>query len=67
MVTFGQRLMSISHRGRWVLFSKLVDVPDTGQRLLKAGDTKQKEPDNSPFDNEFFRSAQRERAQTKPN
>ena len=67
MVTFGQRLMSISHRGRWILFSSLVDIPDSGQKLLQAPTTKRKEPDNSPFENEFFRNAKRASQRTKPN
>ena len=66
MVTFGQRLMGISHRGRWILFSKLVDTPDMGQRLLKAGSPKPKEAESSPFDNDFFRNARREQ-HSKPN
>lgn len=60
-MTLGQRLMSISHRGRWILFSRLVDIDDPGRKLLKAGNGKPKNvPDNSPFENDFFRSAKRE-------
>lgn len=61
MMTLGQRLMGISHRGRWILFSSLVDIIDPGRKLLTAGDAKPKnEPDNTPFENDFFRSAKRE-------
>lgn len=60
MMTFGQRLMSISHRGRWILFSSLVDIHDPGRKLLKAGKPQQQGPDNSPFENDFFRTAKRE-------
>ncbi|MFQ5631687.1 MAG: hypothetical protein ACE5I1_23185, partial [bacterium] len=67
MMTFGQRLMGISHRGRWILFSSLVDIHDPGRKLLKAGNSKKKDTENSPFDNDFFRSAKREPEPAKAN
>ncbi|RMD97776.1 MAG: hypothetical protein D6814_08840 [Calditrichaeota bacterium] len=58
LMTLGQRLMSISHRGRWLLFSDVVEFHDPGVKLLKSGKA-EKNPEDEAFDNEFFRSARR--------
>lgn len=57
-MSLGQRLLGISHRGRWLLFSDVIEYQDPGVRLLKAGSPDEKRED-AVFDNEFFRSAKR--------
>lgn len=57
-MSFGKRLANITHRSRWLLFSTIIEIPNSGRKLLAPVKTEDKSED-APFDNDFFRSAQR--------
>ncbi len=57
-MSFGKRIVHISGRDRWLLFSSLVDVDDPNRRI---GTRKQlpAPDDNASFDHPFFKRAER--------
>ena len=61
-MSLGKRLVKVTQRSRWLLFSSLVEVPDNLKRRLPAPrkeDTNKQDRENAVFENEFFRTAKR--------
>ncbi len=60
-MTLGKRLMQMTHRGRWALFSSLVEIPENLQKRLPAPpkDESKEDPENAIFENDFFRNARK--------
>ncbi len=60
MISLGQRLLHLSARDRWVLFSTLIEANGHTPKLLPAP-----EPElEKPFDHPFFKSIPKTRAES---
>ncbi|RMF59561.1 MAG: hypothetical protein D6743_16135 [Calditrichaeota bacterium] len=56
MMTFGQRLLHVTHRDRWLLFSTLIECNGTRIQLPNRSEAEELE---KAFDHPFFKETRR--------